>query len=433
MRSRWGHLGSFWQGERVNDSSVSICDVKYLTTRFARRVASYRLREERNKEGSSWPPEDVYLNSFNEESATSLTPTPPPASLTSKPIANIDPPPAAPQPGKNAIKNKKKKAAQKARQRAQKRAAAFLTNLESSLSDLSTSNPGLGRMTMRVDDVTKIVADLRSASVIVCAEVGNKAAFLDPSGTGIVVTLVERGESDLGPSEVVTYSNEGFEPGSSKTDEGLNVRTEPTPAFPLTWEPCVASHLASLLPSAPPLIVALVGPPGSGKSTSASALVFQLKSLGVTATSLPMDGYHLSLSDLPPSDVYWRGASRTFDSDSLASDFTLLRSNGGEGGLTFPGFDHAVGDPVPSAHSYSGESIVIVEGLYLLLPSWNLTFSYSIYIDEPIESCLARLKVRNKGIPGLEDVDARVEEVDRGNAVVVEGCKGSADCVVRRV
>ena len=158
-----------------------------------------------------------------------------------------------------------------------------------------------------------------------------------------------------------------------------------------------------------------------------------LREGGVTAKTLPMDGYHIPLANLPADDVYWRGAARTFNVRSLASDLTRLRGGGtGGAGMAFPGFDHAAADPVAAKHEYEGEEVVIVEGLYLLLPDWNLRFDYSVYIDEPIDVCLARLKVRNREIPGLEDVDARVEEVDRANAVVVEGCKGRADCVVKR-
>ena len=49
-------------------------------------------------------------------------------------------------------------------------------------------------------------------------------------------------------------------------------------------------------------------------------------------------------------------------------------------------------------------------------------FDYIIYIDADIDTCIDRLKIRNKVIPGYspEEIEKRCDEVDRVNAHTVE-------------
>ena len=49
-------------------------------------------------------------------------------------------------------------------------------------------------------------------------------------------------------------------------------------------------------------------------------------------------------------------------------------------------------------------------------------FDYIIYIEIGVDTCVARLKERNKCIPGYtpEEIEIRCEVVDRANAETVE-------------
>ena len=107
--------------------------------------------------------------------------------------------------------------------------------------------------------------------------------------------------------------------------------------------------------------------------------------------------------------------------------------------MLLPGFDHAVGDPVPGEVRFlrNQHTIVVVEGLYLLHDNdgWEQVaslFDHRIYIDADLEACIDRLKVRNKCIPGYtpEEIDLRCDRVDRANALTVQLSKGRADEVV---
>lgn len=206
----------------------------------------------------------------------------------------------------------------------------------------------------------------------------------------------------------------------------------------ITWEPGVAIQIQERASrsSQSPFMVAVVGMPGSGKTTSTRLLCDSLnKALGI-----PLDGYHFPLSVLrtfpnPEDAVYRRGAPDTFDVTSLLRDLTRIRS-GAEATVHVPGFDHAKGDPQENAHAFTRtqHDIVICEGLYLL--HWRDIadcFDFIVYIDANVEACVERLKVRNKVIPGYtpEEIDIRVEAVDRANAMTVLRSKEYAHLVVQ--
>ncbi len=204
----------------------------------------------------------------------------------------------------------------------------------------------------------------------------------------------------------------------------------------ITWEPAVAELLDRLQKvSNPdrPFLVGIVGIPGSGKSTSSDVLATLLSSQDDDTTEraivLPMDGFHLplqTLAELPNAAdaIYRRGAPDTFDPDALCQTLERI-AYGTEQVVKLPGFDHAQGDPVPDQHVFdrTQHQIVIVEGIYLLHDDdgWEPVKSlldWVIYIDADVDSCMERLKERNKCIPGYtpEEIEARCDIVDRSNA-----------------
>jgi len=189
-----------------------------------------------------------------------------------------------------------------------------------------------------------------------------------------------------------------------------------------------------------PYVVAMAGGPGSGKSTAAKVLSrkFEASMEGGAVLTLPMDGYHKPLKDLSSKEeIYRRGCPSTFDLEALKHDLGRMVS-GSEIVVDFPGWDHSVGDPVQNAHRFERgkHRVVIIEGLYLLLPSWGLKgmFDKTVFVRSNVDKCMEMLKVRNACIPGYtkEEIELRVDEVDRDNARVVgeEGGGNEADLAV---
>ena len=143
-----------------------------------------------------------------------------------------------------------------------------------------------------------------------------------------------------------------------------------------TWEPKIAKLVADMVSKNKderPIMVGVVGMPGSGKTTSSSILASVLEEkYQISSIVLPMDGYHFPISHLkgmndPQDVIYRRGAPDTFDAKSLREDLFKIR-NGSEDKLFIPGFDHEIGDPNPDEHLFERQlhKVVIVEGLYLL-------------------------------------------------------------------
>jgi len=232
-------------------------------------------------------------------------------------------------------------------------------------------------------------------------------------------------------------------------DVGNDPSSKPSPNnIRLSWEPQVSDLIRARYEdhrrsgSTEPLMVCVVGIPGSGKSSSCTVLPDMLSDIGCFA--MPFDGYHIPLSGLktmPNADdkIYRRGAPDTFDASGLARDLDRIKY-GSEPRIEIPGFDHAIGDPSNAAHTFKREehNIVICEGLYLLHEEdgWRdvaAQFNVSVFIEADLDVCMSRLKVRNRCIPGYtpEEIDVRVDRVDRQNALKVMESKRKASLVVK--
>ncbi|MFN0194746.1 MAG: nucleoside triphosphate hydrolase [Aestuariivirga sp.] len=186
-------------------------------------------------------------------------------------------------------------------------------------------------------------------------------------------------------------------------------------------------------------IVAMAGPPGSGKSTSIEALndLLNARSRGI-ASILPMDGYHYDdglLKEL--GRLERKGAPDTFDVGGYASTLRRLRSND-EAQVTVPVFDRALEISRGSARMIPRDvGIVLTEGNYLLLSHepWSLLaplFDLTVKVETTIDVLRNRLDARWRefGLPENE-VRRKVDSNDLPNARFVIDNSGPADFVIR--
>lgn len=202
----------------------------------------------------------------------------------------------------------------------------------------------------------------------------------------------------------------------------------------------VEELLSRLQINVPRVIIGLAGLPGGGKSTLAHRLCDEVNAQagpGAMAV-LGMDGFHLTRAQLlqmpdPDAALARRGAPWTFDSSALASRLRALRE--AREVVSWPDFQHEVGDPVEDAHRVAPDvRLVLVEGLYLLhdADGWaevGRGFDEIWYLDTPLDVALGRLARRHMSAWGMtrQEAEARIAANDRLNAEIVAASRFRAD------
>ncbi len=148
------------------------------------------------------------------------------------------------------------------------------------------------------------------------------------------------------------------------------------------------------------LIVAIAGPPGSGKSTFTEGLWRRVdKDARGKVSVMPMDGYHMDNAVLVERGWLDRkGAPHTFDVDALAADLNAVRAAKREAFV--PVFDRTLDLSRASARAIGTDvETVLLEGNYLLLGTdpWlglQPLFDLTVYLDVDAAELERRLIAR---------------------------------------
>lgn len=194
----------------------------------------------------------------------------------------------------------------------------------------------------------------------------------------------------------------------------------------------LVSRINDIAESKPRVIVAIVGPPGAGKSTITEALADMLENAAV----LPMDGFHLDNDVLVDRGLLHRkGAPQTFDTRALYDLLTIVRA--GEA-VSVPTFDREADCVVPAgSHIAASTRIILVEGNYLLLDApgwrdlqgfWNLTIALHVSSDVLEQRLTQRWLEHGYSMEGAR---RKVFENDMLNANSVLSLSVPADVVIR--
>ncbi|CAD6593487.1 MAG: hypothetical protein ASARMPRED_007571 [Alectoria sarmentosa] len=200
-------------------------------------------------------------------------------------------------------------------------------------------------------------------------------------------------------------------------------------------------------PSSKRLLIAVSGIPGSGKTTLAKLVAEGLNAIHneqapgcastPIATSVPMDGYHLSRAQLsampdPNTAHHRRGAAFTFDDKAFLELVKTLRITLlPESKIVYaPSFDHAIKDPVADdIPIHPASRIVIFEGNYLSLDQglWKEAAELMDelwFVEVDFETARTRLLVRHvaAGIAkDEEEAGNRADEIDLVNGRQIVG------------
>ncbi|SHF22887.1 AAA domain-containing protein [Litoreibacter ascidiaceicola] len=167
-------------------------------------------------------------------------------------------------------------------------------------------------------------------------------------------------------------------------------------------------------------LIAVAGPPASGKSTLAE----QLADILPDAAVVPMDGFHLDNEVLSERGLLGRkGAPQTFDALGFLDLVKALRA---PVTLSYPTFDRLRDCVVPDGGEVKADcKTVIVEGNYLLLDSapWDQLhklWDASIFLDVSPDVLRDRLLQRWRD-HGYSEAQAltKAESNDLPNAQVV--------------
>lgn len=167
------------------------------------------------------------------------------------------------------------------------------------------------------------------------------------------------------------------------------------------------------------ILVAVAGPPGSGKTTIATHIVGLLnENPSTSALAVSVDGFHYPrkyLDSLPNREEAHirRGAPWTFDVEAIIKLVKGLQDSAtmsldARSVIRAPSFDHAIKDPIDNdIHIDTKTHIIILEGNYLLLDEerWreiSEQVDVRVFVDVDVKSARARVARRHVAA-GIED------------------------------
>ena len=190
----------------------------------------------------------------------------------------------------------------------------------------------------------------------------------------------------------------------------------------------ILENIKSLKPRKNRVLIAIAGPPGSGKSTVGELLTGLMNKNLMKTSLIPMDGFHLDNETLEKINLLERkGAPETFDIGAFLSLIKELRF---KNDIKVPLFDRSADKVIKDAQVISREQdYLVIEGNYLLLDRelWrdlSKYWDYKIFLT--IEQTVLKSRLIERWLAEnhtYSEAEARVIKNDMVNANLVNSYK----------
>lgn len=184
---------------------------------------------------------------------------------------------------------------------------------------------------------------------------------------------------------------------------------------------CVIAAALALDSQPGRLLIAIAGPPASGKSTLASHVQRGFQQYGTDCGLVPMDGFHFDNALLERRGLLGRkGAPETFNVEGFTSIVEQLKT-GGE--VSVPHFNRSLDRVEHSAEIITAsQRYVVVEGNYLFLKdeAWRPLldmWSLGVFVKPSLGLMVSRLRQRwLENDMSEEEAEIRIQTNDLPNA-----------------
>jgi len=213
----------------------------------------------------------------------------------------------------------------------------------------------------------------------------------------------------------------------------------PTPGpGPLAVDDAVESVVGLRAETGRRVVVGLAGEPGSGKSTTATALVGALVAAGIPAVVVPMDGFHLAGATLARlGRLDRKGAIDTFDGAGWLALLRRVRRAEPDETVWAPDYVRGLEEAVAGSVEVGPDvEVVVVEGNYLLVDdepwrSARLELDRVWWVEVPQSERLRRLVARHVRHGMAEEAAlAWATGPDERSAALVRATRARADAVL---
>lgn len=181
-----------------------------------------------------------------------------------------------------------------------------------------------------------------------------------------------------------------------------------------------------------PMIAAIAGPPAAGKSTLARKLVNDLNSAGLSSCYCPMDGFHLTNSQLDASGL--RGVKGRIDTFDATAFVNAVARVGARETFWWPQYSRRRHEPIPEGFRIEGtEAACVIEGNYLLADEspWRTaarSYAIRIFVDAPDAMLRHFLMLRHmRGGKSESAAREKIRRTDMPNAREIRRTAANAD------